>query len=511
MNLIFSSAIATYRCFSSKAAAGKNRNLAQRAMSSKKDSSRNESSSSSSKPPNKRTRVKWTVQQSQVLDAISAGKSVFVTGSAGTGKTFLIQHIIRKLRRIYGRSRVYVTASTGVSACALNGYTLHSFAGIGLGEATAEELLHKVCSNQRACHRWKMVQALIIDEISLISGELFDKLEFIARKIRSSINGSDEEMVWGGIQVVASGDFFQLPPIFNKKTQKFAFEACSWNLSFDTQIDLTTVFRQSDPQLIKLLQGIRKGEYDFEDLNLLENHCSKLEPDSLAVKLYPRNDDVYIVNKKHLDSLHQDLIGYRAVDSGEDSWKQQLKLGIAPDFLELCVGARVMLTKNLDARHKLVNGATGTVIGFESVNGTDKTFGTNWLPIVKFDFQPEKLIIGPETWSIMDGEEVVAVRKQIPLILAWALSIHKCQGMTLDCLYTDLNRAFGYGMVYVALSRVKSLEGLHLSSFNPNMIKVHPKVLNFYNRLCSQLDQPKKDAVTKKRTKKQGGSSTCNQ
>lgn len=486
MNLLFSSAIATYRCFSSKAA-GKNRHLLQRAMSKK------DSRSESSKP--KRTRVKWTEQQSQVLDAISAGKSVFVTGSAGTGKTFLIQHIIRKLRRIHGRSRVYVTASTGVSACALNGYTLHSFAGIGLGEATAEELLYKVCSNERVRRRWEMVQALIIDEISLISGELYDKLEFIARKIRSL--DASKEMVWGGIQLVVSGDFFQLPPIFNKKTQKFAFEATTWNLSFDMQIDLTIVFRQSEPQLIKVLQGIKKGEYDYEDLNLLENHCSKLEPDPLAVKLYPRNEDVYRVNKMHLDSLNENLICYRAVDSGEASWKEQLKLGIAPDFLELCVGARVMLTKNLNAQQKLVNGAAGTVIGFELVNGTDKTFGTNWLPVVKFDFGPEKLIIGPETWSIMDGEEVVARRKQIPLILAWALSIHKCQGMTLNSLYTDLNRAFGYGMVYVALSRVKSLEGLHLSSFNPKTIKVHPKVLNFYERLCSQQDQPKEDAVTK--------------
>ncbi|VFQ78693.1 unnamed protein product [Cuscuta campestris] len=479
MNLIFFSARATYRYFSSKAT--------RKGATCYPPTSKIKEKGFDilySKP--KRGGIKWNQEQLQVLDAISKGKSVFVTGSAGTGKTLLVQHIIKLLRKVHGRSGVYVTASTGIAACALNGCTLHSFAGIGLGEASAEELLHKVNSNRTALHRWKEAKVLIIDEISLISGEVFDKLEFIARKIRSE-PGSHGEMIWGGIQLVGSGDFHQLPPIFDNNTNKFAFEASSWNMVFDMQIDLTAVFRQSDPRLIKLLRGIRTGTYDSEDLKLLESRCSDLEADPLAVKLFPRTDDVDRVNRMHLESLHKDLIGYRAFDSG--IWKEGLRTGIAPDYVELCVGARVMLTKNLDSRGKLVNGAAGTVVSFEFVNGIDKTLGTNWLPVVKFDFGSDELIIGPETWELTDGREKVATRKQIPLILAWALSVHKSQGMTINSLSTNLNRSFGYGMVYVALSRVKTLEGLHLSSFDPGKIMVHPKVLKFYGSLGNQQDQ----------------------
>ncbi|CAH9100238.1 unnamed protein product [Cuscuta europaea] len=482
MNLIFSPARSVYRYFSTKAT----RKTAPYSAPAPTASIKNKGFDKESSKP-KRTRVKWTQRQSQVLEAISDGKSVFVTGPAGTGKTVLVRTIIRTLRKIHGRSRVYATASTGVAACALNGCTLHSFAGIGLGEAPAEELLRKVNSHKITRLRWKEARVLIIDEISLISGEVFDKLEFIARKIRTK-PGYGQEKVWGGIQLVVSGDFHQLPPIFNKNAKKFAFEASRWNMSFDMQIDLTDVFRQSDPRLIKVLQGLRMGTYDSDDLKLLESHCSKSESDPLAVKLFPRADDVYKINRKHLESLNEDLIGYRAFDSGV--WKDSIKTGIAPDYIELCVGARVMLIKNLDTKHKLVNGATGTVVGFELVNGIVTALGTNMLPVVRFDFGRE-LIIGPETWSMIDGSEKVATRKQIPLILAWAISVHKSQGMTINSLSTNLDRSFGYGMVYVALSRVKSLEGLHLASFDARKIKVHPKVLNFYNRLVNQQDQSK--------------------
>ncbi|KAK4342236.1 hypothetical protein RND71_038052 [Anisodus tanguticus] len=215
----------------------------------------------------KKPKVKLTDQQNQILEAISNGNSVFITGSAGTGKTYLLQHIITKLRKIHGKSRVFVTASTGVAACSLNGQTLHSFAGIGLGDASAVDLLSRVTLDKRAFRRWNKISALVIDEISMISGEVFDNLEFIATSIRS------EELGW------------------NKK-KKFAFEADCWNACFDMQIELKTIFRQSVEQLIKLLHGIRKGKYDSEDLKLLDQCCSKVEPDSSAVQLYPRIEDV---------------------------------------------------------------------------------------------------------------------------------------------------------------------------------------------------------------------------
>ncbi|KAA8525028.1 hypothetical protein F0562_011334 [Nyssa sinensis] len=492
---LFSTAIPAFRYFSTQTTS-KNTKLTQSSFKNKNKYKRNDPT----KP--RRTRIKWTDQQSQVLDAISSGKSVFVTGSAGTGKTFLVKQIIKLLNKMHGPSRVSVTASTGVAACALKGQTLHSFAGIGLAQSDQQSLLHRVISNKRAYWRWNRLKALVIDEISMVDAEFFDKLEYIARKARDEQYGS-ENKVWGGIQLVVSGDFFQLPPILNQQKsqgKEFAFEADCWNSSFDMQVDLTTIFRQSDAQLIKLLQGIRRGESDPADLQLLEQRCLERKPDSSVLWLYPMNKDVNRVNKKQLESLNDSIFVYHAHDSGEDPWKRQLKQGIAPDELHLCVGARVMLSKNVNPWRKLVNGSTGTVVDFFYPNDMVDVMDIckhAALPVVKFDSGPE-LVIDPDTWVIMEGEKAVAERKQIPLILAWALSIHKCQGMTLDSLQTDLSRAFGCGMVYVALSRVRSLDGLHLSGFDPSKIKAHPKVLQFYRSFAIEQDKQKEDDGTNK-------------
>ncbi|CAN4104446.1 unnamed protein product [Withania somnifera] len=480
---------------------------AYRFLSSKATWGRSTCWSQVSAKSTEKPKVKLTDQQNQILEAISNGNSVFITGSAGTGKTYLLQHIISKLRKIHGKSRVFVTASTGVAAYSLNGQTLHSFAGIGLGDASNVDLLSKVALDKRAYRRWNKVKALVIDEVSMISGEVFDNLEFVARSIRSE-NFGCEEKNWGGIQLVVSGDFFQLPPVINKKgddvKKEFAFEADCWNASFDMQIELKTIFRQSDAQLIKLLQGIRKGKYDFEDLELLDQCCSNVEPDSSAVQLYPRIEDVNRVNAERLDRLDEVLFHYQALDSGKDPWKKQLKNGIAPELLKLCVGCRVLLTKNINVTSGLVNGATGTILDFAVVQDTHKLYDReisdicgngSLLPVVRFD-SGQELMIGLERWYVMEGDEAVAMRKQIPLILAWALSIHKCQGMTLNKLHTDLYRFFGFGMVYVALSRVKNLDGLHLVNFNPSKIKANPKVFQFYERLSGVKDEQKEDGVT---------------
>ncbi|KAK9284801.1 hypothetical protein L1049_023978 [Liquidambar formosana] len=343
-------------------------------------------------------------------------------------------------------------------------------------------LLQRVFSDERAVKRWSEVKALVMDEISMIDGELFENIEYIARVVRYEF--TDE--VWGGIQLVVSGDFLQLPPIVDQRQscgKHFAFEADCWNASFDLEVELTNIFRQSDPHLIKLLQGIRRGESNPDDLKLLVHRCSKAKPDPSAVQLYPRNEDVNRVNANRMKSLEEESIVYTAVDSGKNPWKSQLEQGLAPTHLEVCEGARVMLIKNIDIKLKLVNGATGTIIGFSKpekksvLNLSPKDL----LPIVKFD-SGKTVVIEPETWDVTEGDLVVATRKQIPLVLAWALSIHKCQGMTLDRLHTDLSRAFGCGMVYVALSRVRSLEGLHLSGFRSSKIIAHPKVLQYYQR-----------------------------
>ncbi|XP_077242068.1 uncharacterized protein LOC143882475 [Tasmannia lanceolata] len=409
-------------------------------------------------------------KQTEVLKAVAQGCSVFITGSAGTGKSFLLKHAIRVLKEIHSPQNVFVTASTGVAACALDGQTLHSFAGIGLGNGDRVLLLNRVGKNKRSYKRWRNVKALVIDVVSMIDGELFDNLEFIARNIRVEMKD-------------------QLPPVNpTNRSKELAFEANCWTASFDLQVELTRVFRQSDPQLIELLQG--KGNKNFDHLSLL-NLCWT-EPtlrdwDSSVTRLYPRNGDVRRLNNERLRKLGGDVITYRSLDSGNEPWKNRLKQGIAPDELELCLGARVMLVKNKDSSNGLVNGATGVITAFiEEMGITGITVlgicNRALLPRVRFDSGPE-IVVGPDSWDVMEGETVLATRRQVPLILAWALSIHKCQGLTLNCLQTDLSNAFGCGMVYVALSRVRSLDGLYLSRFNPSKIKAHPKVLQFYHKL----------------------------
>ncbi|CAI9754944.1 unnamed protein product [Fraxinus pennsylvanica] len=485
---LFSYAISICRCYSSKA------------------SSFNQTKWGGNDTP-KRPRIKWTNEQKRVLDAISNGKSVFITGSAGTGKTFVLEHAIKRLKKIHGRSNVYVTASTGVAALSLGGQTLHSFAGVGIGDADRASLVERILSNKRAHRRWKKVKALVIDEASMIDNELFESLESIARFFRNE-EGVCENKIWGGIQLVVSGDFFQLPPVLkNKKkdAKKYAFEADCWNASFDMQIELTKAFRQlKDETLIRILLGIRKGECDPGDLNFLEGCCSGDEPDPSAVRLYPRTEDVNKVNKMKMESLKENIVVFRAVDLGEDPWKRQLKHGIAPDELELCKGARVMLTKNKNPWLKLVNGATGTVKDFVEASDEQCKKYKTWdgddfsiFPVVEFDCGIE-MKVEPEIWAVMDGDKVVAKRRQIPLILSWALSIHKCQGMTLDKLHTDLKRVFDFGMVYVALSRVRLLTGLHLSGLDPSKIKAHPKVLQFYSKFSGEQDGQGEDSIADK-------------
>ncbi|KAF6167113.1 hypothetical protein GIB67_041368 [Kingdonia uniflora] len=320
-------------------------------------------------------------------------------------------------------------------------------------------------------------KALVIDEISMISGTLLDKLDYIAKKMRCN------NAPWGGIQLIVSGDFFQLPPVHKRRYEKwnwdydkeFAFEANCWNDSFDMQVELTEVYRQGEPQFIELLQAIRRGFQDTHLLEILNQCCKTLKEPSVEIpRLYPLNKDVRRVNAENLARLGAKIETYKAFDDGVYPWINELKRGMAPNELNLCLGARVMLIKNMDFKEGMVNGEIGKVIKFVKREGDSCE-----LPEVLFDSGIVRVICR-ETFLVMAGDRALATRKQIPLILAWAVSVHKCQGMTIDRLETDLSKAFGYGMVYVALSRVKSLDGLHLVGLDSCKIEAHPKVSEFY-------------------------------
>ncbi|KAL2127791.1 hypothetical protein VTI74DRAFT_10167 [Chaetomium olivicolor] len=458
---------------------------------------------------------------------VDKGQSVFFTGPAGTGKSVLMRAIIQDLKRKYARDpeRVAVTASTGLAACNIGGMTLHSFSGIGLGKEDVNTLVKKIRRNPKAKNRWLKTKVLIIDEISMVDGELFDKLSQIGRTIRN--NGRP----WGGIQLVITGDFFQLPPVPDggkQREAKFAFDAATWSMSIDHTIGLTEVFRQRDPEFAEMLNEMRLGRISDETVKSFQALSRPLHfNDGLEVtELFPTRQEVDSSNQKRLQALQGKSYRYDAIDDGDPRIRDKLLANMmAPPTIELKKGAQVMLIKNMD--ETLVNGSLGTVIAFmtESTFGlkdpddesdvdsdTKKRFralnyalaqtskGDNKeYPVVRFqavDGSFRVILCQPEDWKVeLPTGEQPASRKQLPLILAWALSIHKAQGQTLERVKVDLGKVFEKGQAYVALSRATTKQGLQVLNFQKGRVMAHPRVVDFYNKLYSAEAAVKRKAA----------------
>lgn len=449
----------------------------------------------------------------------------------GTGKSVLLREIISGLRKKFIREpdRVAVTASTGLAACNIGGVTIHSFAGIGLGKEPAEDLVKKIRRNAKAKQRWLRTKVLIMDEVSMVDGDLFDKLEQIARTIRN--NGRP----FGGIQLVITGDFFQLPPVPEYgKPSKFAFDAGTWNTSIEHTIGLHHVFRQKDPVFAGMLNEMREGRMSNESIanfRKLDRPLPASEGNIEATELFPTRMEVDRANNLRMQQLHGDTFSFEARDGGTITNKEQrdrlLQNCMVPEVVHLKKGAQVMLVKNMD--DTLVNGSLGKVIGFmteqqftfwkeneedmlegnisEAQMKTEmaKTvLGLNTaqvFPLIRFaiaDGTTRDLLCKREDWKVeLPNGEVQASRSQIPLILAWALSIHKAQGQTLERVRVDLGRVFEKGQAYVALSRATSMAGLQILRFDPRKIMAHEKVRSFYSSL-SRAEQV--EAKTKSTT-----------
>ncbi|RFU24339.1 hypothetical protein B7463_g12002, partial [Scytalidium lignicola] len=470
-------------------------------------------------------------EQSRVLNlVVNQGKSVFFTGSAGTGKSVLMRAIITELKKKYIREpdKVAVTASTGLAACNIGGVTLHSFAGIGLGKEDVPSLVRKVRRNANAKNRWIKTKVLIVDEISMVDGDLFDKLEGIARAMKN--NGRP----FGGIQLVITGDFFQLPPVpdFDRKSQgvKFAFDASTWATSVHHTIGLTEVFRQKDPVFANMLNEMRLGKISDETIRAFRKLNRKLDfNDALeATELFPTRNEVENANAFRMRDLHGKGYRFEARDTGtikDEALREKLLSNMmAPKVLELKKGAQVMLIKNMD--DGLVNGSLGKIVAFmnektfeiydndpdalnDDINIDDMDESSRQArfklksminknlvadtgmqyPLVRFataDGTTRDLLVQYEDWKIeLPNGEVQAQRSQLPLILAWALSIHKAQGQTLERVKIDLKRVFEKGQAYVALSRATSQEGLEVHNFDKSKVMAHPRVGEFYNSLYS--------------------------
>ena len=417
--------------------------------------------------------------QQRAIDLACSGKSFFLTGAGGTGKSHVIRGIVEALKKA-GKD-VALTAMTGCAALLLGrgAKTLHSWAGIGLGKDSVQTLIVKLRKSFKAKKNWLTADTLIIDEVSMMTPDLLDKLEELGRGIKRS------QLAFGGLQIILVGDMYQLPPV-NKDSERehhFVFEAAAWKRCIQDSVVLRTVHRQSDPVFLKILDEARAGRLTDESIAILETRRNT-EWKKLEIKptlLFTRRADVEQINMGQLLKCEGPDIVFKAktvlsksggADRENDikwSVEKMDKNGSYVPELTLRKGAQVMLLTNKDVEHGLVNGSRGVIERFCD--------GPEPLPMVKFR-NGEVIIIEPTTWASEDVEGLE--RQQIPLRLAYAITIHKAQGATLDCALIDIgDNTFEYGQAYVALSRVRSLECLYIWDLKPSAFMVHPKVKAF--------------------------------
>ncbi|XP_004687737.1 PREDICTED: ATP-dependent DNA helicase PIF1 [Condylura cristata] len=405
-------------------------------------------------------------EQAAVLRVVLKGQSIFFTGSAGTGKSYLLKRILGSLPP----TGTVATASTGVAACHIGGTTLHAFAGIGSGQAP---LAQCVALAQRPGVRqgWLNCQRLVIDEISMVEADLFDKLEAVARAVRQ------QNKPFGGIQLIICGDFLQLPPVTKgSKPPQFCFQAKSWRKCVPVTLELTEVWRQADQTFISLLQAVRLGRCSDEVTRQLQATAAhKVGRDGIvATRLCTHQDDVALTNERQLQELPGEIHSFEAMDSDPEQARTLDAQCPVSQLLQLKLGAQVMLVKNLAVSRGLVNGARGVVVGFEKQG--------RGLPQVRFLCGVTEVICA-DRWTVQASGGQLLTRQQLPLQLAWAISIHKSQGMSLDCVEISLGRVFASGQAYVALSRARSLQGLRVLDFDPMVVHCDPRVLRFYATL----------------------------
>ena len=401
-------------------------------------------------------------------------KNIFITGGAGVGKSYVIQEFVKYIKSNNNKN-IGVTSTTGISSILIGGNTLHSFLGIGLGTSSHDSLFTKIKGKNKLWKRWRTLDILIIDEVSMLSPKLFDKLNGLAKRIRRN------EKPFGGIQLILSGDFCQLPPVSND--DMFLFESISWKECIDEIIYLKEVIRQTDLDFINCLNEIRLGQISSSSEKLLKDRLNKDIKNEYGIsptRLYPLHDNVNSINSKELENIATEIYEYEMTyelyypeEVDISSLDKLLKSCPAQVHLELCINCQVILIFNLAPDLGLVNGSRGIIIDF-----------VDDMPVVKF-LNGVRMIISYQNWDIdsPDGDKILLSIKQIPLKLGYATTIHSSQGSTLDCAVINLNNIFGYGMAYVALSRVKNLDGLTIDGINFSKIKAHPKCVEFYNNI----------------------------
>ena len=411
--------------------------------------------------------------QTEALRILKTGANVFLTGEPGSGKTHTINQYVEYL---FARGvEPAITASTGIAATHIGGTTIHSWSGIGIKEKLDKHDLNKIISNAYIAKRIGRAKILIIDEVSMLSPETFSMVEAVCRKIKRS------DKPFGGIQIVLVGDFFQLPPVarfeaeeggqgtlIDEPPARFAYDSAAWARANPAVCYLTEQHRQDDRDFLSVLSSIRSN--NFSENNLRTLAARKIEPERAPEglpKLFSHNADVDSINNKMLLSIPGKPLVFLMSSEGQEWRVVALQKGcLSPEKLFLKIGASVMFTKN-NLKEGFVNGTLGKVSGFDQESGH---------PIVKT--RNGRLVkVSSMDWTVEENGKIRAKISQLPLRLAWAITVHKSQGMSLDGAVMDLSGVFEYGQGYVALSRVRNLSGIFLLGWNERAFLVHPDIL----------------------------------
>lgn len=406
--------------------------------------------------------------QQQALAILKTGANVFLTGEPGSGKTFTVDKYIKYLRQ--HKINVAVTASTGIAATHLGGMTIHSWSGIQIKKNLTPTDLQKLRGTSRLTSRAKKTSVLIIDEISMLDAQTLSVVNQAVCALR------DSDQPFGGMQVVVVGDFFQLPPVNkgNDQQTQFAWQSPAWEAATPVVCYISEQHRQEDTAFLSILSAIRSNEISISVQEHLQSRIVTHHQPEVSTRLYSHNIDVDRVNEQKLKQLPGEAHQYQMTSKGAKPLVEQLKKScLSPETLTLKKSASVMFTKN-NFEMGFVNGTLGEVIGFK-----------DGAPVVLT--KDNRTITVPQMeWEVSDGTRVLAAISQFPLRLAWAITVHKSQGMTLDAAIMDLSQTFEYGQGYVAISRVRSLAGLHLLGINHQALQVHPQVIEIDNYFRKQ-------------------------